>query len=146
MPSPRADGSTSSNRSWATVADFLTRKTLPTFSPSRSAIQQRSRLRVEVPKESRRDLRHQRLELRIPSILLGVERTVPLDHPAHVAGLVRPEEVRAARRGGAEEPLDRAHRLDQTAALAGAEGVEHGGHLVVRPAIERGEGLPSHGG
>ncbi len=39
---PRAFGSTSSRRSWATVLDFLTRNTEPTISPSISAIQQRS--------------------------------------------------------------------------------------------------------
>src|SRR3989454_1110484 len=45
IPSPRARGSTRSNRSRATVSDSLTRNTEPTFSPSRSAIQQRSRFR-----------------------------------------------------------------------------------------------------
>src|SRR5204862_526966 len=43
MPSPRALGSTSSRRSWATAVDCLTRNTDPTISPSFSAIQARSR-------------------------------------------------------------------------------------------------------
>src|SRR6266542_6683179 len=43
IPNPRAFGSTSSSRNLATVCDCLTRKTEPTFSPSLSAIQQRSR-------------------------------------------------------------------------------------------------------
>jgi len=44
MPSPRAFGSTYMRRSCPTVLDFWTRNTDPTISPSRSAIQQRSRL------------------------------------------------------------------------------------------------------
>ena len=43
VSSPRALGSTSSNRSLATSCEYFTRNTDPMISPSRSAIQQRSR-------------------------------------------------------------------------------------------------------
>ena len=52
IPAPRADGSTISRRSFASAADFRTRNTDPTFTPSHSAIQQRSDVRSWLARKS----------------------------------------------------------------------------------------------
>ena len=86
MPRPRAAGSTSSRRSFASWSDFRTRNTEPTFTPSCSAIQQRSRAGSCCGEELAGDPRHQRLETGVEAVLLGVQRAVPRHHPADVAG------------------------------------------------------------
>ena len=99
MPRPRADGSTSSSRSLATVFDLRTRNTEPTISPFRSAIQQRSPRRIEVIEEVGADARDQRLELVVVAPLARVDRAVAMNDPAHVARLVARAAGRAPRRG-----------------------------------------------
>src|SRR5919112_1369121 len=63
-PAPRADGSTSSSRSWAVS----------------------SSLRVGGLRVVGDDPGDEALELRVPAVLLGVALAVPLHHPAEVAG------------------------------------------------------------
>ena len=119
MPRPRADGSTSSMRSCAGALDDLaplassrawTRNTQPTLAPSRSAIQQASRARVEAVDEVGGDARDQRLEAHVPAVFLGIERAVALDDPADVAGARRPQQPgEASRDAVAEQRLDLGH-------------------------------------
>jgi hypothetical protein len=52
-------------------------------------------LRVVPGDEPGYDARDQRLEALIPPVLLGVQRAVTVDDPAHVAGLVGAEHVRS---------------------------------------------------
>ena len=60
------------------------------------------------------NVRDQRLELLITSVFLGIQHTVAVDDPAHIAGLVGPEDVRSLVLGlGAEQPLNGVHRLNQ---------------------------------
>ena len=67
-----------SSRAW-------TRKTQPTLTPSRSAIQQASRAGVEAVDEVGGDARDERLEAHVPAVLARIERAVALDDPADVA-------------------------------------------------------------
>ena len=120
MPSPRADGSTSNSRSFATRSDFLTRNTDPTMPPSRSAIQQTLALGIEVLNELRGNLRHQCLESLIPSVFVRVQYAMTVNDPSHVAGLMRSQQVRAPwTLAVSEHFLDRHHRAGQTILVAG---------------------------
>ena len=63
---------------------------------------------------------HEGFEALIPSILLRIEHTVAVHHPAHVAGLMRPKNVRRPgfRRGPrAQQALDGMHGSNQLALL-----------------------------
>src|SRR5437660_682879 len=79
-------------------------------------------LGVEVIDESGDDAGHERLEVLVPAVLLGVQRAVPLDHPAHVAGAWLTQHAVAGARGRlAERELDGAHRLDQALLLGSGQ-------------------------
>src|ERR1700693_41609 len=81
---------------------------------------------IEIPDESRRDLGHERFEGLIPAVLLRVERAVTMDHPTHVARLVRPQNVRSLRLPAfAEKSLDRPHRSEQALLLVPGQLREH---------------------
>ena len=97
-------------------------------------------LGVEVIDESGDDAGHERLEVLVPAVLLGVQRAVPLDHPAHVAGAWLTQQAVAGARGRlAERELDGAHRLDQALLLGSGQVVEHGADLLTRAGLERRE-------
>ena len=115
MPSPRARGSTRNRRSLPTVREPRTRKMQPTGWPSRSAIQHRSRSGSKCSTNFATMPGHQRLEALVVAVLLGVQRAVARDHPAHVAGARRAQHVAAAPRAARshEQSLDGAHGLDQ---------------------------------
>ena len=91
MPRPRAAGSTISSRSLAT-SPLLHQEDRADVAPSRSAIQQRSRAgskcSTKAPTMTRRAPRNALYPYP------GVDRAVPLHHPAHVAGRRRPQDVR----------------------------------------------------
>src|SRR5205814_1631834 len=67
--------------------------------------------------------------------------SVPRNHPAQVAGAWRSEHIADAlgRRAGIEQPLDRAHGLDQSGLLSIGQPVEKAADLVARACVERRE-------
>ena len=82
-------------------------------------------MRVEALDEVGADARDQRLEARVPAVLVGVEAAVALDDPADVAGLRRPQQPgRGAARPLAEERFDRRGGLDEAPLLAVGQGGE----------------------
>src|SRR5215475_11570269 len=100
-------------------------------------------LRVVVPDEFRRDLRDQRLELFIPTVLFVVEDSVPMRDPAHVAWLMLADDVRNFLFGlRAERLFDNAHRFDQAVPAGRREFADQRFDLAVRIRVEFGEGLP----
>ena len=111
----------------------------PTFSPSSSAIQQRSRLRIVVVDEVGDDLRAQAFERFGPAVFLRVELGVAGDDPAEIAGPRLAQNVAAAlrrlRRSAAEQRLDRVHRGDQLRLLGGLEPAEHRADLRAASAV-----------
>src|SRR2546422_8840696 len=131
MPRPRALGSTRSRRSLATASVFLTQKTEPTFSPSSSAIQQRSRFGSWWPMNLA-TMSDQRLELLAPAVFPGVQRAVALNDPAHVAGSGAPQHVGSSVLGpGPEQPLDGVHRRHQALLLRLRQRPQQGADVVV---------------
>src|SRR5213592_1598241 len=114
MPNPRACRSTSKRRSCATrrpldqkdAADILT---LLFGNPAAFARW------IIVAQERGDDFRRQRLDLVVPAVFLSIDRSVTADHPTHVSGRMRPQDVGAAGRNtGAEQSFDRLHRVGQT--------------------------------
>ena len=154
MPRPRAAGSTSSRRSCAvpsTTAPLAssrawTRKTQPTLTPSRSAIQQASRAASKRSTKSAAMRATSASKRMSQPYSLGVERAVALDDPADVARLRRPHQPG---RGGAlalaEERLDLGHRAQQALLLAFGQGGEQGGDVGLALAVERREGASAGG-
>src|SRR5262249_44221561 len=115
MPSPRAFFSTSSRRSRAISSLSLTMNTEPTFSPSRSAIQQRSRLgsKSRTNAATISAAGGEGPGRVAPAVLAAVDQAVLGDDPAHVAGARRPQDIRSVRdRRLAEQVLERAHGGD----------------------------------
>src|SRR5438034_3160731 len=104
-------------------------------------------LAVEVGDELRDDVRHQRLERFVPPVFLPVDRAVPLDDPAHIAGAVRAEsDLRRRARSRPQPSLDRAHRGDESFLLGGRDAVEHHADLIARLRLEwRDRGLAARG-
>ena len=148
MPCPRPAGSTSSRRSLATSSVCLTRNTEPTGAPSMSAIQQRSREASNEVEEFAPRSRRPGLERGVEAVFAGVERAVALHHPAHVAGAVaRAGSAGACGAAVAEQPFDR--RPSPRSAVGRRrrrQRCEHRADVVLRTALELGEGLPSLGG
>src|SRR4029434_7796810 len=71
--------------------------------------------RIEVLDELSRDLDEQRLELLVPTVPPGVQLSVLLDDPAHIAWLMLSNEVmRFGLRLLATQPLDGLHRRTET--------------------------------
>jgi len=98
-------------------------------------------LGIEVGDELAGDLGDQRLEALVPTIFLGIDDAVAMDHPADVAGLVRPQQIGLTRRPGpAEQALDRLHRGDQATLRRRRQPRQHGADLLARAFIERREG------
>src|SRR4051812_18270542 len=96
---------------------------------------------VEMLHEGRHDLRHQRLEPLVVAVLLRIEHAMTEDDPAHVAGAMRPEQVRRLRRPtGLEHGLDRLHRPEQPDLSARWERAEQAPDLLVRARVELLEG------
>ena len=52
---------------------------------------------IVIAHEGRDDLSRQRFEPLVPAVLLTVERAMPADDPAHVAGTRSPQKVRDGR-------------------------------------------------
>src|SRR5215475_266356 len=99
--------------------------------------------RIKVLDEFRGDLRDQRLELFIPTVLLIVEDAMPVRDPARVAGLMRADDVRDfLLRLRAEQRFDGAHRFNQAVLVRRREPAEHRLDLVVRARVELGERFP----
>ncbi len=71
----------------------LTRNTEPTISPSLLGDPAALAFRIELADEGGDDLRDERLELRAPAVLGGVEERLAVHDPAHVAdaGLAQDE-------------------------------------------------------
>src|SRR5205823_13918595 len=90
------------------------------------------------------DLRHQRLEALVVSILLCVQDAMPVSDPTHVAGLMRTEEIRFLRaRRRSEDLFDRAHRVDEPLPTIFFYRGEQRRHFLLLPRVEPGEGLLS---
>src|SRR5262245_7692064 len=96
--------------------------------------------RIKVLDEPGGDLGDQRLELLVPAVLLGIQHSVLMDDPAHIAWLGRSNEIRSlALRLCAEQPLDDLHRCNQTVLICGRDLAEKQGDLIDRTCIERSE-------
>jgi hypothetical protein len=101
----------------------------------------------------RDDPGHQRLVAGVPAELLGVHRPVPLNHPAHVARLRRPQHVPTRRRGlrqhvgndvhGVDQPVPVlvTHHGQQVPGLRGGPAVQPGHHRT--PAVRQPDDLPT---
>src|SRR5215210_1313070 len=77
------------------------------------------------------DPRNERLEAFVPAVLSGVERTVALDHPTHVTGLVPTQEKRLGRSTAApEDLLDGPCRIQEPALVFLRNDFEHSRHLL----------------
>jgi hypothetical protein len=69
------------------------------------------------------DLGYQTFELFVPTILLGIDDSVPLNDPANIANLMRPENKGGARVGlSAEQPFNGLHRPDHLALFRRSQG------------------------
>ena len=108
-------GSTSSRRSCATVFDLRTRKTEPTISPSRSAIQQRSRFGSKLLDELGARSARPAPRTLVPAVLLGrrARRGGGRPSPCRPGRCVRSRNGRCRRRRRPSSRLDRRHGLDR---------------------------------
>src|SRR5262245_2421880 len=104
-------------------------------------------LRVEVVHELGHDLGDESLEALVPAVLLRVEGAMTVHDPAHVARLMGAKDVGRLPLGpGAEDALDRVHRLHQPDLLRDGEGGDDLPDLLMGPPLERGErGLAPRG-
>src|SRR5438067_13077494 len=140
-PCPRACGSMRRRRSFALVRLSATTKTEP--HPFARALGDPAAAApwIEVAQELGDDVGDQRLEQRAPTVLLLVEDAVALDHPAHVAGTVRPQRDFVFCRRRLEHRLHCAEGTDQGASLPASERREHLAHGAARALVERSERL-----
>src|SRR6516225_811593 len=78
---------------------------------------------VEIFDEGRSDLCNQCLEGLVPAIFLGIEHTVPMDDPTHVAWLMRSQDIgrRAGFLAASEQILDRRERRSQAILIHAAQ-------------------------
>ncbi len=81
----------------------------------------------------------QRLDVRVPAVLGGVQRAMPLDDPAVVAGLGLAQDGRRRRWRVAEKLANGGHRRHEAALLALAEPADHLADLLGRAAVEHRE-------
>src|SRR5215510_12249720 len=86
------------------------------------------------------DLGDHRLELLVPSVLLGIQHPMLMDYPAHIAWLMLSNEVMCISLWlRAEHPLDGLHGCDQTVLFCGREFAEQRGDLIACARIKRSE-------
>src|SRR5918912_2232008 len=92
-------------------------------------------------------MRDQSLEALVPTVLPGIEDAVPVDDPAHVAGLVRTQEKGFGKLEAlVEDAFDGLHGLEKASLVPFGELAKHLGHLLARTVVEQGEGFFSLGG
>ena len=80
----------------------------------------------------------------IKTIFLGIDRAMPLDDPAHVAGLRRAEQVSnpVFRCGHPKQLFDGLHRHDQPRLLLTRQPGQHRFDFVARGDVQFGKRLP----
>ena len=83
--------------------------------------------------------RSERLDVGVPAVLGGVQRAVPLDDPAVVAGLGLAQHGRRRAWRVAQQLANRGHRRDETALLTLAEPTDQAADLLGRAAVEHRE-------
>ena len=85
------------------------------------------------------DLGDQSLEALIEAVFLGIQRAVPGNDPADIAGAVLAQQPGRRRCGirGAKQALDAAHGGDQGGLRGFGERAEQRADLVARTCIER---------
>src|SRR5215207_8272816 len=102
--------------------------------------------RLEVPDEGGADLGDERLEAFVPAVFLVVEQGLPVDDPAHVAGLVAAQHDLRLRLGlRVKKRLDRLHCADEPGLGWGLESAEQRADLLGGAAVDRLESLPAGG-
>src|SRR6185437_16207280 len=98
--------------------------------------------------ELRGDLRDQRLEADVPSEFLRIDRAMPRDYPADVAGPVGAQAIggRWFCRRWLQRLLDGGHGIDQRYALAITKAAEQRSDVVAGALVQFGEGRLAPGG